>query len=132
MDLEQAKTLALTYLKEAEQRHMEAAEAFLAPGARLTFPGGRTFSTVAEIVANSSGRYRSVRKRVGRCEAWQAGDAIGVLVTGTLYGEWQDGLAFEDIRFIDVFEIADGLIRRQEVWNDTGERVLAGRGKAVA
>jgi len=41
-----------------------------------------------------------------------------VFCTGTLHGEWLDGSTFEGIRFVDRFEIADGLLQRQDVWND--------------
>jgi hypothetical protein len=34
---------------------------------------------------------------------------------------WLDGTAFSGIRFIDRFEVAGGLIRRQDVWNDLAE-----------
>ena len=42
-------------------------------------------------------------------------------VLGTLFGEWLDGTAFEGIRFIDRFQLSEGLIVRQDVWNDMGE-----------
>jgi len=42
-------------------------------------------------------------------------------VRGTLYGRWLDGSSFEGIRFIDRIEIRDGLVVRQDVWNDAGE-----------
>jgi hypothetical protein len=44
-----------------------------------------------------------------------------VYVLGTLHGRWLDGRTFEGIRFVDRFEIRDGKIRSQEVWNDAGE-----------
>jgi hypothetical protein len=40
---------------------------------------------------------------------------------GTLHGVWLDGTPFEGIRFIDRFELADGRIQRQDVWNDMAE-----------
>ncbi len=44
-----------------------------------------------------------------------------VYCSGTLRGVWLDGSNFEGVRFIDRFEIADGKIRRQDVWNDLAE-----------
>jgi len=38
-----------------------------------------------------------------------------------------DGRPFEGIRFIDRFEIQDGLIVKQDVWNDMGEYKLEHR-----
>ena len=40
---------------------------------------------------------------------------------GTLYGEWLDGTAFAESRFIDRFEMEGGLLTRQDVWNDMAE-----------
>jgi hypothetical protein len=34
---------------------------------------------------------------------------------------WNDGSAFEGIRFIDRFEVVNNLLTRQEVWNDVAE-----------
>ena len=48
-----------------------------------------------------------------------------VYILGTLYGRWTDGSTFAGIRFVDRFEIREGLIVLQEVWNDIGEYRLA-------
>jgi len=40
---------------------------------------------------------------------------------GTLSGEWLDGRAFADIRFIDRFTVVDGKLLDQTVWNDLAE-----------
>ena len=44
-----------------------------------------------------------------------------VYCSGTLFGVWNDGSAFEGIRFIDRFEVVNNLLTRQEVWNDVAE-----------
>ena len=46
---------------------------------------------------------------------------IVVYRRGTLQGEWPDGISFQGICFIDRFELADGRITRQDVWNDLAE-----------
>lgn len=125
MTLDEARDLAVAYLEAMERRDLDTARGFVGPAPEITFPGGRRFSSIDEIVANSSGRYRRVCKTITRRDAWDAGEAIGVLITGTLYGEWPDGSTFDGIRFADRFDIVDGRIVRQEVWNDAGERVLA-------
>ncbi len=43
------------------------------------------------------------------------------LLPRRLAGEWPDGTPFDGIRFIDRFELADGKLARQEVWNDLAE-----------
>jgi len=56
---------------------------------------------------------------VGWLFPWGAPDAV--YCTGTLEGVWLDGRAFSGVRFIDRFEVAEGRIRRQDVWNDLAE-----------
>jgi hypothetical protein len=100
-----------------EARDLDGAAGQLAPGFRMVFPGGREMERLEELVAWSRERYRSVRKTFERVEA--VGPAVWV--SGTLSGEWLDGRSFEGIRYVDRFELENGLIRRQEVWNDMGE-----------
>lgn len=41
-----------------------------------------------------------------------------VVSIGTRHGVDNDGDEFEDVRYIDVYEVQDGLIRRADVYND--------------
>ncbi|MBJ3778884.1 DUF4440 domain-containing protein [Acuticoccus mangrovi] len=107
-----------TYLAAMERRDLAAASAFLAAGAELVFPGGARFTRLEDLVAWSAGRYQRVGKRFDRFDAAPAEDGVVVTVTGTLYGVWPDGSAFEGIRFVDVFRLVAGAIVLQEVWND--------------
>ncbi len=116
------------YLEAMEERDLECANTFLNPEAKMIFPGGRSFSTLEELVNNSGGRYRWVRKRIEGFDVSNAEGAMVVYCHGTLYGEWPDGQAFEGIRFIDRFELSEGKIVGQFVWNDMGETLLATRG----
>lgn len=50
-----------------------------------------------------------------------ADDGTAVICFGTLSGEWPDGNAFENIRFVDWFLVEAGAIKRQRVWNDLTE-----------
>lgn len=109
------------FLRAMEARDLEAAAALLAPSFTMTFPGGVEMQRLEDLVAWSRPRYRSIRKAFDRVE--DAGTAVWV--SGTLAGEWPDGRAFEGIRYVDRFELQDGLIVRQEVWNDMGEARLA-------
>lgn len=120
------KALALRYLAAMERRDLDAARGLVAADAEFVFPGDARRSDLAAIVAGSSGRYRSIAKHVERCDLCERADGSAtVYVLGSLYGEWPDGTAFSGIRFVDRFEIAGGSIRRQEVWNDSGEARLA-------
>lgn len=116
------------FLRLMESRDLGAASEHLAPGFRMVFPGGVEMERLDELVAWSRERYRRVRKTFERIES--AGQAVWV--SGTLSGEWLDGRPFEGIRYVDRFELQDGLIVRQDVWNDMGEAKLADSADAEA
>ena len=109
------------FLAALEARDLEAARARLAPGAVMTFPGGAVFETLEALIDWARPRYRSVGKTVERVETLPGEGCAVVWCVGALHGVSHDGAPFEGIRFVDRFEIADGLIRRQDVWNDMGE-----------
>ena len=111
------------FLHALEARDVDRAQAHLAPDARIVVPGGREVRAVADIVANSSRRYRAIGKRIEHVEAFDApGGNVVVYCMGTLHGTWLDGEDFDGIRFIDRFELRSGRILRQDVWNDAAER----------
>ncbi|MCT4370753.1 tautomerase family protein [Yangia mangrovi] len=113
------------YLAEMEARALDAARARLGEGFTMRFPSVAPMTMLEELIDWSRPRYRFVKKTI---EAVDLAPAPGtasanaiVYVTGTLHGEWPDGTPFEGIRFIDRFELTDGLITRQDVWNDIAE-----------
>jgi phenylpyruvate tautomerase PptA (4-oxalocrotonate tautomerase family) len=108
------------FLKAMEARDLAAAEAFLAEGFAMTFPGGVKMTTLPALVAWAKPRYRFVRKRYEAFETVPGQPAI-VWCHGALAGEWPDGAAFEGIRFVDRFEVTRGALSRQDVWNDIAE-----------
>jgi hypothetical protein len=115
--MESAADIVTRFLRRMEARDLDGAAAHLAPGFRMVFPGGREMERLEDLVAWSRDRYRFVKKTFDRVEA--AGSAVWV--SGMLSGEWLDGRSFAGIRYVDRFELTEGLIRRQEVWNDMGE-----------
>jgi hypothetical protein len=111
------------FLRALETRDPRGA-AYLAPGAKIVFPGGHEFQSLETLAAWAFTRYRAVRKTLERIdELPDRGDGVTtVYVYGTLAGEWLDGRPFAGIRFIDRFEIdGAGRIVDQKVWNDLGE-----------
>ncbi len=110
-----------SYLAAMEARELDKAQAMLGEGFTMNFPGAQGMTTLQELIDWSQPRYRFVKKTYDRFEALQSGDVAVVYSIGTLYGEWPDGTAFEGIRFIDRFELSDGKILRQDVWNDIAE-----------
>jgi hypothetical protein len=111
------KETVTAYLRAMEERDLDRAKGFLTPGYESVFPGGVRLSSPQDVVAWAAPRYRWVKKRFEGLD--EAGDVV--YCYGTLYGEWPDGTPFEGIRYIDRFEIADGLIARSFVWNDIAE-----------
>ena len=75
-----------------------------------------------ELVDWSKPRYRFVRKSYDGFDTCAGSDCAVVYCRGTLSGEWVDGTAFAGIRFIDRFELRDGRIVKQDVWNDIAEQ----------
>ncbi len=113
--------LVLSYLNAMEARDLDKAQSMLGPGFAMTFPGTRPMTTLAELIDWAKDRYRFVTKTYESVEAFHCRGAAVVYTRGTLAGEWPDGTAFSGIRFIDRFAVSDGLISRQDVWNDIAE-----------
>lgn len=113
----QAIETVRAFLAAVERRDFMQAESFLHGDFEMVFPGDRRMTKLAELAQWAGTRYRFVRK------SYDHSDVAGAVVycIGTLSGEWRDGTAFAGIRFIDRFELCDGLIRRQDVWNDIAE-----------
>lgn len=110
------------YLGAMERRDLAAAQALLAPGFAMQFPGAPEMTTLDELIDWSKPRYKFVTKTYERFDAMQSeGAAAIVYCFGTLSGEWLDGVEFSGIRFIDRFELEGGKITRQDVWNDMAE-----------
>lgn len=126
--MESAEKIARDYLAAVEARDLPRAKAFLAEGMEMIFPGGKRPPNLEQLVANSSGRYQRIGKTIDGVDLCPAGDLTIAYCYGRLHGIWPDGEAFEGIRFIDRFEIRDGKIQVQWVWNDSGEHRLAREG----
>jgi hypothetical protein len=115
------------YLAAMERRDLPAAQALLAPGFHMVFPGARRFDSLQALVDASRGRYRSALKTYERYDvAPGEGGAAIVYCFGTLHGELLDGERYADVRFIDRFTVRGGLLVDQLVWNDMAE-VLGAR-----
>ena len=104
------------------------AAGYLAPEVSITFTGGRVFAKASDIAAFNAKRYKWVKKNQERTDVAQAQGLTVVYNSGTLYGEWPDGQAFEGNRYIDRFEVKNGKIVKMEVWNDSAERLLEKNG----
>jgi limonene-1,2-epoxide hydrolase len=108
----------LDFLSAMERRDLDAARTFLGPDFTMCFPGGGEMHRLEELVERSARRYRHVGKDFERVDECAVADRVVVYCSGRLRGEWVDGTPFSGIRFIDRFELRDGWILRQDVWND--------------
>ena len=109
------------FLRLLEDRRLPEASELLAPDVEITFPGGRRFHDLEKQVASSAGRFRGVQKVFEGIDAMPADGGAVVYVHGTLAGEDLAGVGFSGVRFIDRFEVLDGKIVDQRVWNDLAE-----------
>lgn len=110
------------FLSCLSDRDLVKAEAYLSDTFVMQFPGAQPMRALSELVEWSKPRYRTIAKQIDGTEAFQsAGDATVVFCRGTLSGEWPDGSLFSGIRFVDRFELINGKITRQDVWNDLAE-----------
>lgn len=110
-----------TFLAAMEARDLAKAGSLLAPNFRMIFPGGAEFSALEELVAWGGKRYRFVKKTYEGFSECFGEEGIVVYCSGTLSGEWLDGTAFHNIRFIDRFTMDGGKLVSQKVWNDMAE-----------
>ncbi len=109
------------FLDAMQDRDLDAARAYLSNQFTMTFPGGAVFTELEELIAWAAPRYQSISKSYERIDqAFNGQDAV-VYCFGTLSGVWLDGTSFDDIRFIDRFQVVDGLLTDQRVWNDLAE-----------
>lgn len=116
-----ASDLVKSFLQAMQARDLVLAQSFLHAEFVMCFPGGFEMHSLSELIAWAQQRYSTVRKDYTRVEeSWQ-GDATVVFCHGNLQGIWLNGEPFEGIRFIDRIEVRDGLIARQDVWNDLAE-----------
>jgi len=113
----------------AERRYAEA-NAYLAPGCKMLFPGGVVITDCLQMPQRSAALYRWVEKVFERFDEVSTPDGIVVYNFGTLRGEWVDGTPFAGIRYIDRFVVRDGLFVDQKVWNDLHAAIAARKAQA--
>lgn len=115
-------TVVRTFLAAMQDRDLETAQGLLGLGFTMTFPDSVRMQSLEDLIAWAAPRYRFVTKTYDGFDAVQSQDAHAtVYCHGTLSGEWPDGTPFDGIRFIDRFEVTEGLLTRQDVWNDIAE-----------
>ena len=119
--IESGAVVVREFLAAMEARNLDAARGFLADGFTMTFPGDARFRRLEELVEWGRKRYKFVSKTYEAFEEAFGETGVIVYCHGTLTGEWPDGTTFSGIRFIDRFEVIDGKLTDQRVWNDLAE-----------
>lgn len=129
-DRSAAARLVEAFLEASMVPDPERARTFMADDVTITFTGGRRMQDPAGSAAFNALRYAWVKKRFERTDVAPGADAGETVVynTGTLYGAWPDGTAFEGNRYLDRFVVRGGRIVRMDVWNDSAEILLARAG----
>lgn len=114
--------LITDFIAAINARDPKAAEAYLAPGFKLIFPGPTEFTAVAPFLEWASGRYRSAEYSYDGFDLVGAeGGMLLVYSSGSLDGELINGEKFEKIRYCDRFRIKNGKILTKETWSDMAE-----------
>jgi ketosteroid isomerase-like protein len=128
--IEAAKEIVRDFLQKSMIPDPEAAAAHLAKDAEIRFTGATRMHHPREMAAYNAKRYKWVKKQLGPMDASTSEDGITVYSFGTLYGEWPDGEAFSNNRYVDRFIVKDGKISKIDVLNDSAERILERQGKS--
>jgi hypothetical protein len=112
--------LVLRYLTLMEEGDLAQAQAMLADGFRMVFPGDNRFTRNEDLVAYWQRMYQSVHKTFERFDSVPSDDGTVVYCFGRLHGAFANGTPFANIRFIDRFTVRSGKLIDQMVWNDIG------------
>ncbi|MBU3646889.1 MAG: nuclear transport factor 2 family protein [Limnohabitans sp.] len=119
--LSSATEVVKSFLIAMQARDLAQAQTHLHADFQMVFPGGQVFYRLEDLLAWATTRYQHVEKTFTRFdESWQ-GDCTVVYCAGNLNGVWLNGTAFQNIRFVDRFEVVAGKLSSQDVWNDLSE-----------
>lgn len=113
-----ASEVVTSFLNALAVRDLDLAATLLSANFAMVFPNNVQINTLQELVEWSRPRYRSIQKTIHHLDESWRGDGAVVYASGHLSGVFHNGDTFEGIRFIDRFEVVDGKIERQGVWND--------------
>lgn len=122
-ELELARQLIERFIHAVNDRDAPKAQACIAEGGRLVFPGPTVFTQVSDFLEWSGPRYERAVYVYGLMEWVTGSDRTVVYAHGEVSGAFADGVKFEGVRYVDRFEITNGLIVSKEVWSDMGDRL---------
>ena len=112
--------LVKSYIDAIEDRDLDRARDMQTLSFVMQVPGVDRMRSLGEMANWAALQYRYVRKAYDGFDICQ-GDPLIVYMRGTLNGEWARGGLFSGIRFLDRFELKNGLIQRHDMWNALAE-----------
>jgi len=104
------------FFSRMEDERRSTVDELFADTVTITVPG-ETFtgpSAATEFLAFLEPRYEWAGKEFDR---WLVKGET-VISIGTLYGVDNDGERFENVRYVDIYEVTDDLITRLDIYND--------------
>lgn len=113
--------VAAAFFAAMARRDVAGIKALLAPGFIMTVSGNHRFTDIEAFFAYSRTRQGAVRKQIAGYDVSQTGGTITVYAHGTMSGTWLDGSPYEQVRFVDRFEIQQGQISKLDVFSDMAE-----------
>ena len=117
-----AAIIVRNFLSAMEARDLETASSLLSKGFTMQFPGTEPMTELQQLLDWAKPRYSKISKSFEGFDTIAKNErSATVYCYGRLSGTWPDGTSFDNIRFIDRFDIQDGKIFRQDVWNDIAE-----------
>lgn len=101
----------------ADQSRRDTIGELFAQEAVITLPGVQFAGpeAPAEFLSFLDPRYEQANKTFDRWYACGDGTVVSV---GTLYGVTNNGEQFEDVRYLDIYEVSNDRITRMDVYND--------------
>ena len=97
---------------------LKTASRFLSNDFEMICPGSIKFKTLEEFIEWTQNQYSKILKTILSTNVSFCGRDSTVFFHGPLAGTWKNGDAFSDVRFIDRFDVSEGVINSHEIWND--------------
>lgn len=128
-DALRARDIVEAFLVASMVPDPKTAARYIADDVDIHFTGDTRMKHPREMTAYNAARYTWVKKDIQRYDVAPGDGETIVYSIGTLYGEWKDGAAFANNRYVDRFVVVNDKIVRIDVWNDSAERILKGEGQ---
>ena len=107
------------YLKAVDNREVDSAYAYVGTAFKVTYAGGKIFTSLPQFLQWIGSRYTSIERTVEEFDQSHGETESVVYCQGTLSGVTRDGTQFSDVRFVDRFTVSKGLILSQQNWTDS-------------